>query len=152
MRLTVFITLLLVTALAGCRVHTRSAYPRRAYAAPHAYAPPYAYGPEERYAVPPAPPPRPAARVAPAESDVEGSDGTFGWQRTCNADVAIHELSARMARKGCQIESYGYDETMATCDGAQLLLRRDATHVYRLCPAETDHAECKEAWARVLAR
>jgi hypothetical protein len=138
MRLGLLATMLLLTAAAGCRIHTHYVYEGGV-----AYVPPPA---------PPAPPaPPPPVRIR-GEVEVQGSDGTFGWQRTCNADVAIHELSERMARKGCQFDSYGYDETQATCEGSRLVLRRDATHVYRLCPSDADRGACREAWAHVLAR
>lgn len=102
----------------------------------------------------PSPPPQPvviATPVATGEIDVTGSDGSYGWSRTCNADVEIHRLSERMAQKGCTFESYGYDETVATCNGVSVRLRRDATHVYRICPAGTDRQQCVAAWAPVIA-
>lgn len=101
------------------------------------------------------PAPAPVVVAAPqangGEREVNGSDGSYGWSRTCNADVEIHRLSEQMAKRGCQFESYGYDETRAICGGVRVLLRRDATNVYRLCPSGTDRGVCQNAWAPVVA-
>lgn len=129
MKLGFLVTLAFVAALAGCRV--RAHYVQRDYA----YLPP----------------PPPSTRVA-TDIEVQGSDGTVGWRRACNADVAIHQVSEQMARKGCQVSSYGYDETRAVCGDTPLLVRRDATHIYRLCDPSTDRESCRHAWARVMAR
>jgi hypothetical protein len=93
----------------------------------------------------------PAPNVNSVDIEVTGSDGSYGWQRSCNADVEIHQLSEQMAKHGCTFESYGYDETRAVCSGVHVLLRRDATHIYRLCPPSTDRAVCTNAWAPVTA-
>jgi hypothetical protein len=102
------------------------------------------------------PPSRPAPAPRQATSGevlVQGSDGTLGWQRPGNADVEIHRLSAAMTKPsaGCQVSTYQYDETRATCNGVPVLLRRDATNVYRLCAAGVDQNQCAAAWAPVLA-
>jgi hypothetical protein len=128
MRLGLLVTLLVLVPLAGCRVHVHGEVRQEGYVPPSAMV-----------------------RSAPGDTEVRGSDGTFGWQRTCDADVTIHEISERMARTGCELQSYGYDETRATCEGVPLLLRRDARHVYRLCPPESDRAACTAAWARAMA-
>lgn len=95
-------------------------------------------------------PPTPPAGAAPNEVEVKGSDGTFGWQSTGNADVEIHKLSEAITRAGCAITEYKYDETKATCGPVEILLRRDATRVYRLCASGTDRKACAQAWAAVV--
>jgi hypothetical protein len=139
----------------------------------HAYGGGYGYGPHYRTAWgyggastsygttgivwnQPTPAPAPAPRPAPARAGevlVRGSDGTLGWQRAGNADVEIHRLSAAMTRQGtgCQVTTYQYDETRGTCSGTPVLLRRDATNVYRLCGPGVDEGTCAAAWAPVLA-
>jgi len=160
--LLVTVAALASTAATGCGVRVH--YTQRGYA--------YGYGPAVHYAYstsygstniqwnPPSPPPpaTPPATVVTytqptyaGETEVTGSDGSFGWQRTCNADVEIHRLSEKMAQRGCTVDSYGYDETKATCSGVKVELRRDATHVYRICPAGSDRGACQAAWAPILA-
>jgi hypothetical protein len=95
-------------------------------------------------------PPAPAAGASPNEIAVQGSDGTFGWQSTGNADVEIHKLSEALPRAGCAITEYKYDETKATCGEVSILLRRDATRVFRLCAPGTDRNACTQAWAAVV--
>jgi len=84
------------------------------------------------------------------DEPVEGSDGTFGWRRTGNADVEIHWVSERLAQK-CRVEKYGYDETQALCNATRVLLRRDDVHVYLLCARGSDRKACEQAWVVVLA-
>jgi len=164
MRLGFAVTLLTLLAAfsegCGVRVH----YTYRGYA--------YGYGRHQYYTATstsygssgiawnqpsPAPAPNPV-NAAPApqnaqsgDVEVTGSDGSYGWQRSCNADVEIHALSEKMAKRGCQFESYGYDETKAICSGVHVLLRRDATNIYRLCPPNAERAVCQQAWAPVIA-
>ncbi len=156
MRLASFVTFLLaVAAMAGCgvRVHYRGG--GYAYGYGHHYGYSTSGGTTGIVWNQPAPA-APAPNVAPQQTStgefaVTGSDGSYGWEKTCNADVEIHRLSEQMAKKGCQFQSYGYDETRAICGGVSVLLRRDATHVYRLCPPNIDRAQCMNAWAPVLA-
>jgi hypothetical protein len=153
MRLSLPLTIAALTSLiAGCaaRVH----YTYRGYAYGYGYhhgAYSTSYGSTNiQWNQPAMPAPTPYTQPAGAEIEVSGSDGSYGWQRSCNADVEIHRLSERMAQRGCQFESYGYDETKAMCAGVHVVLRRDATHVYRLCPAGVDRAACQAAWAPVI--
>jgi hypothetical protein len=83
------------------------------------------------------------------DEPVEGSDGTFGFRRTGNADAEIHRLSALVAQK-CKVEKYGYDETQALCGNMRVLLRRDDRHVYLLCAPGADRKACERTWVSVL--
>lgn len=89
------------------------------------------------------------SQVVRNDTPVEGSDGTFGFQRTGNADVEIHRLSGLLAQK-CKVDKYGYDETQAVCGNTRLLLRRDDEHVYMLCAAGTDRKACETTWVGIL--
>jgi hypothetical protein len=154
MRLATFVTLILAAAaMAGCGVRVHYTYRGYAYGYGHYYGYSTSHGSTGIVWNQPAPPPNVIAAPAPAtgELEVTGSDGSYGWEKTCNADVEQHRISEQMARKGCTFESYGYDETRAVCGGVHVLLRRDATHVYRLCPAGTDKQVCMNAWAPVLS-
>jgi len=149
MRLAILVTLL--TLAAGCGVRVHYTYRGYAYGYGHYYGYSTSHGSTGIVWNQPAPAAPAPQVVATGESEVVGSAGSYGWEKTCNADVEQHRLSEQMAKKGCTFESYGYDETRAVCGGVRVLLRRDATHVYRLCPAGTDRQVCMNAWGPVLA-
>lgn len=160
MRLAILVTLM-AAALAGCGVRVHYTARGYAYGYGHYYGYSTSYGstgvvwnappPQPVIVGAPPPPAGPATVVVRGDVEVVGSDGSYGWMRACDADVEIHRLSEQMARKGCAFESYGYDETRAVCGGVRVALRRDATHVYRLCPPGADRAQCGGAWGAVLA-
>jgi hypothetical protein len=155
MRLATLVTLIsLAAAATGCGVRVHYTARGYAYGYGHYYGYSTSHGSTNivwNQAAPPPPAPNVVAMPAVGgESEVQGSDGSYGWAKTCNADVEIHRLSEQMAKKGCQFESYGYDETRAVCGGVHVLLRRDATNVYRLCPPNTDRGVCQNAWAPVI--
>jgi hypothetical protein len=84
------------------------------------------------------------------DEPVEGSDDTFGWKRTGNADVEIHRLSGQLSQR-CKVDKYGYDETQAVCGGIRVLLRRHDVHVYLLCAPGTDRKACEQTWVGVMS-
>lgn len=95
--------------------------------------------------------PAPAAQ-GPLGAEVQGSDGTFGWRATGD-EAMFTRANEALVRFGCRVDSAQPTETLAECaGGVKLLLRRDPSHVYRLCATGTDRAQCLTTWTQIGGR
>lgn len=137
--------LVLLLALAGCRVHA-------GYAGGIGYS--TSYGSSGVVYNQPGPPqqvqaaPMAAAPPGPLGAEVRGSDGSFGW-RVPGDEAAFTRADGLVVRYGCRVDSAQPAETLAECAGVKVLLRRDPSHVYRLCVGGTDRAQCLTTWTQI---
>lgn len=143
---------LLLLAAAGCAIHAGGygGYSTSYGSSGIVYNPPTTPAPSPTAPVPVAAVTTTSAPApGPLGSEVQGSDGTFGW-RANGDDATFASANDALDRAGCRVDGAQPSETLAECSGGvHVLLRRDPSHVYRLCASGVDRAQCATTWSQI---